>query len=264
MDEKNNFALVRKQSSAVEKAAPGAKRVLAGMVAETVALAEAKALLTLSPNASPLFESWYQKGENYFDGKGVPQDYVEAEKWFRMAAEKGHAEAQRSLGFLFQTGMGVVQNFDEAIAWYQKSAEQGDMYGQYSLGECHEHGFGVPENCKEAAKWFRKAAEQGDALSQRHLASFYRDGDGVSQDFNEAIRWLKKAAEQNDEVAMLGISSLYENELNDLVEAFKWLKIATDQCERWEVNLNRLQSSLTKEQIAEGEKRYREFQSSKK
>jgi hypothetical protein len=40
MSEKNNYAIVRKPSSTVEKAAPGAKRVLAGMVKDTLALAK--------------------------------------------------------------------------------------------------------------------------------------------------------------------------------------------------------------------------------
>jgi hypothetical protein len=39
MNEKTDFVLVKRPSSALEKAAPGAKRVLAGMVAGTPALA---------------------------------------------------------------------------------------------------------------------------------------------------------------------------------------------------------------------------------
>ena len=39
MNEKNDFALVPRPPSAVEKAEPGAKRVLAGMVGDTLALA---------------------------------------------------------------------------------------------------------------------------------------------------------------------------------------------------------------------------------
>ena len=42
MNEKNNFALVPKPPSAVEKVEPGAKRVLSGMVADTLALAKAQ------------------------------------------------------------------------------------------------------------------------------------------------------------------------------------------------------------------------------
>ena len=40
MNEKNDFALVRKPTSAVEKAAPGAKRILSGIVADALALAK--------------------------------------------------------------------------------------------------------------------------------------------------------------------------------------------------------------------------------
>jgi DNA-binding NtrC family response regulator len=38
VNEKNGFALVRKPSSAIEKAAPGAKQILSGMVADTLSL----------------------------------------------------------------------------------------------------------------------------------------------------------------------------------------------------------------------------------
>lgn len=38
MDEKNNFALVPRPPGALEKAEPGAKRILSGMVADTLAL----------------------------------------------------------------------------------------------------------------------------------------------------------------------------------------------------------------------------------
>lgn len=52
MNEKNDFALVRKPSSAVEKAAPGAKRILSGMVADTIILVESR--------ANPVTEGWYK------------------------------------------------------------------------------------------------------------------------------------------------------------------------------------------------------------
>ncbi|MDD5138840.1 MAG: response regulator [Verrucomicrobiales bacterium] len=42
MEKKGNFALVRKSSSAIEKVAPGAKRILSGMVADAHALAKNK------------------------------------------------------------------------------------------------------------------------------------------------------------------------------------------------------------------------------
>ena len=36
----------------------------------------------------------------YDTGLGVPQDAAEAVRWFRLAAEQGHAEAQNNLGLM--------------------------------------------------------------------------------------------------------------------------------------------------------------------
>ena len=39
-------------------------------------------------------EAQYNLGMMYYTGSGVHQDYAEALRWFRQAAEQGHAEAQ--------------------------------------------------------------------------------------------------------------------------------------------------------------------------
>ena len=50
-------------------------------------------------------------GLRTLDNKGVPQDYKEAVKWFRLAAEQGLAEAQYNLGNRYHNGQGVPQAF---------------------------------------------------------------------------------------------------------------------------------------------------------
>ena len=57
MKEKNDFALVRRPSSAVERVEPGAKRILAGLVADTLALAKKE------PPAKPVFRVLMGIGE---------------------------------------------------------------------------------------------------------------------------------------------------------------------------------------------------------
>ena len=47
----------------------------------------------------------------YSIGKGVPQDDAEAVRWFRLAAEQGHAYAQYNLGRMYATGEGVPEDF---------------------------------------------------------------------------------------------------------------------------------------------------------
>ena len=38
------------------------------------------------------------------DGQGVPQDYQEAVKWYRLATEQGDAQAQFNLGLMYRDG----------------------------------------------------------------------------------------------------------------------------------------------------------------
>lgn len=290
MSEENDFALARRPASAVEKAAPGAKRILTGMVAETLALAEAKALIKLSPNSDPLIESWYQKGESYHK----KENYAEAAKWYRMAADKDHAEAQFSLAFLYVYGDGVAYDLREAASLYRKAAEQGHAEAQYYLGCFYDKATGrraggwgtqrsenalgssydkgpiygvIPSDVVEAAKWYRRAAEQDVAEAQFELGLCYMWGEGVPHDEGEANRWFKKAAEQKEndhyenDIAMTSISNRCEG-LGDLVEAFKWLMLAQKSAYT-EWAFDRLRPLLTKEQIVEAEKRYLEIHSQK-
>lgn len=209
MDEKNNFALVPRPSNAVEKARPGAKRVLAGMVAETLALAEMRSLVKLSPNVSPLLENWYQRGNaSYFGRNGFPQDHAEAAKWFRMAAEQGHAVAQNQLGYCYECGKGVLRDNREAVNWYMKSADQGDETAQYNLGACYAKGLGVQQGYEEAGKWITKSAEQGDATAQFNLGFLYREGLGVPSDVRQAFKWFRLAADQGHENAAKQFAAL--------------------------------------------------------
>ncbi|MCH9020157.1 MAG: SEL1-like repeat protein, partial [Proteobacteria bacterium] len=50
-------------------------------------------------------------------GKGLPTDYAAAARWFREAAEQGHAEAQFNLGILYATGAGVERDRVQALMW---------------------------------------------------------------------------------------------------------------------------------------------------
>jgi len=112
----------------------------------------------------------------------------------RSLAEKGDAEAQYNLGLIYDKGMGVPQDDLEAIRWYWKAAEQGDPLAQYRLGFKYANGQGIPKNDTMAIKWFRKAADQGLPQSQYNLGIMYHHGRGVPQDNVMAYVWYKLAA----------------------------------------------------------------------
>jgi TPR repeat protein len=97
----------------------------------------------------------------YTNGRGVKQDFVEAARWYRKAADQGHAGAQCNLGFAFYQGQGVKQDFVEAARLYRKAADQGFANAQNNLGVAYGNGQGAKLDFGEALRWFRKAAAQG-------------------------------------------------------------------------------------------------------
>jgi TPR repeat protein len=81
-------------------------------------------------------------------------------------AEKGDAKAQFVLGLKYENGKGVPQDYAEAAKWYRKAAEQGYAEAQFNLGAMYDEGRGVHQDYAEAAKWYRKAKDQGVASAQ--------------------------------------------------------------------------------------------------
>jgi hypothetical protein len=101
----------------------------------------------------------YNLGIFYWKGQGVTEDWAEAAKWSRKAAEQGHPAAQAFLADRLLRGYGVTIKKDEAeaVKWYLRAAEQNYAEAQNSLGYCYLWGKGVPTNIVEACKWFNLA-----------------------------------------------------------------------------------------------------------
>jgi hypothetical protein len=95
----------------------------------------------------------------YAEGQVVAQDYAQAVKWFRLAADQGYAPAQGALGVTYEYGKGVPQDYAQAVKWYRLAADQGSARAQNDL--------------------VRLQAEQGNADAQRILGVTHADGGGA-------------------------------------------------------------------------------------
>jgi TPR repeat protein len=60
-----------------------------------------------------------------FSGQGTGQDYAEATRWFRKAADAGFAPAQYALGNAYSLGQGVPRDLSEAYKWLVIAANTG-------------------------------------------------------------------------------------------------------------------------------------------
>ena len=106
----------------------------------------------------------------------------------RRRADEGYVRAQYNLALMYDTGRGVPEDNMEAVRWYRKAADQGNVRAQNNLGVMYDAGEGVPEDNAEAVRWYRMAAEQGDASAQYNLGVMYDTGEGVPEDDTAAVR----------------------------------------------------------------------------
>ena len=101
-------------------------------------------------------------GIDYATGEsGKPKNLRKAAAFFRLAAEKKHADAQSRLGFMYNQGWGVSLSYKESAIWFEKAAIQGNPKAQFNLGLLHHYGLGVPKDDDLALRWLRKSADQG-------------------------------------------------------------------------------------------------------
>jgi len=99
----------------------------------------------------------FNLGQAYKLGRGVPADLNQAEKWYRLAAQQNHLQAQDNFGLaLFQNG-----KHGDAVQWLQRSAQRGEPRAQFVLGTMFFNGDAVPKDWVRAYAWILRAAASG-------------------------------------------------------------------------------------------------------
>ena len=86
-------------------------------------------------------EAQVNLGIMYAKGQGVDRDSGAAFKWYRLAADKGHAKAEYNIGVMFENGKSVEQSYDEAARWYGRAVDHGNPQAHSALGKLHELGY---------------------------------------------------------------------------------------------------------------------------
>ena len=105
------------------------------------------------------------------------RDYERSQTLWVDLAERGDAQAQSALGFLYLIGLWLDQNDREAFHWFEVAAAQDVPEAQYYLGTMFLRGRGVGRNASAAYFWCelsttgRLAGELNAAHSCRDEAS---------------------------------------------------------------------------------------------
>ena len=159
-------------------------------------------------------EAQYRLGMMYADGRGVAKNETEAVQWFRRSAEQGYKMAENALGNMYaNSALDKAKAQDEAgaVEQYRLAAEQGNAEAQFNLGVMYANGQGVAKNDTEAVKWYRLAAERGNKEAQNNLGVMYVKGQGVAKNEAEAEQWFRRAAARGNADAQNNLGVMYAN-----------------------------------------------------
>jgi TPR repeat protein len=95
-----------------------------------------------------------------FHGWGVPQDYAEAVKWYRKAADQGLPPAQSNLAGMYYFGRGVPQDYVRAHLWFNLAA------AGYTASETDRRDFAVKSRDELAKKMTSEQIAEAQKLAR--------------------------------------------------------------------------------------------------
>eukprot|EP00227_Mantoniella_beaufortii_P015898 CAMPEP_0197592248 /NCGR_PEP_ID=MMETSP1326-20131121/14987_1 /TAXON_ID=1155430 /ORGANISM="Genus nov. species nov., Strain RCC2288" /LENGTH=435 /DNA_ID=CAMNT_0043157925 /DNA_START=132 /DNA_END=1435 /DNA_ORIENTATION=- len=153
-------------------------------------------------------------GCTYAIGEAVTQDWAEAFKWFKAAADANYSLAYVNLAGCYRDGDGVTRDATKALEWYRKAAEAEEPRGiellakLYMSGEC-----GVSQNAESAAEWYKRGAAVGSFESMYQWGVCCATGRGVPKDYSEAADAFRVAAEAGHPAAALDLGHCLMNGL---------------------------------------------------
>ena len=115
-------------------------------------------------------DAQFNLGQAYKLGRGVPMDMAQAERWYALAAQQGHAQAEDNYGLiLFQNGKRA-----DAVKWLEKSSLRGEARSQFVLGTMLFNGDAVPKDWRRAYALMTRASSAGLPQAASTLAEMDR------------------------------------------------------------------------------------------
>lgn len=152
-----------------------------------------------------------QLGELHRDGAGVPQNFADAEKWFRKGVEKENPDAMENLAALMRAGHVKNAGEKDAAKLVEKAAKQRAGATADSLALIAPKLKGAPTNSTDAIAWYQAHAEKGNASASAFLGVALIEGKSVARDESAGLVWLRKGAAHGSPEAMFNLGTLYRS-----------------------------------------------------
>lgn len=112
--------------------------------------------------------------------------YSEAFEAAMTSAELGSGQGMASVAMMYKNGLSVPEDAVEALRWFEKAGYEGNVTAMHFAAGMHLHAQGVPYNPQAAFRWFQAAADEGNPRAFANLGVLYDNGQGVTYNPQEA------------------------------------------------------------------------------
>ena len=188
-------------------------------------------------------EAQYYMAFGYRSGECGATDPLLAMMYAKESEEGGFPRAHRLQGFLYRRGEFVEKDMEKAIACYQKAVNMGDYLSLNYIGDVEW----FRGNKDKAVSFYRQAVEHAEAgriksgAPYYNLGFSYRKGEGAEKDPLMACKMYLKGAARNHANSQKWAALTIYQDLKDPEEKFALLEEASQyNCRRAEFYLGKL------------------------
>ena len=158
----------------------------------------------------------YMLGELHYFGNEAGRSYyehMEESKLYYQAAKQGHTFAMYKLGCLFKH----VNDYANAVKWYRQAAEEYNYPAIVALADCYCDGRGVSKDYAKAKELYDRVDDSNPQISFYtwcfgSVASFYKsrceDKNIKDENIKKAIKYYYLAAKVGDGFCRSGLGSI--------------------------------------------------------
>ncbi len=137
------------------------------------------------------------------------RDHDSYEMFASCMAFRGDAQAQFSLGLLYQGQEGSPDKFIDAkmaIHWYELASRNGHIGAKNNLAVLYSNGITGDVSIGRVVDLIMSAAESGSLPAQLNMATRHISGEGILKSPTEALKWLLVVISNDDEFRSEGFS----------------------------------------------------------
>lgn len=164
----------------------------------------------------------------YAEGVEVQQDFNTAFRYFRMAADVGHAMGKFYTAYFMLRGRGCEKNAPEGARLMKESADGGNATAMFEYARILKDGLGVEKDETQARLMFKLLADKNMSDAQQWYARLCETGVGGERDIAESARYYEMAhqAGNNDASTAYAVLTITNNLDGDPTQGVQILRRA--------------------------------------